>query len=55
MAKEDNENALIVFTDHAREQLKERNISESKVITCLHKPEKIVREQGIRFRALKTI
>lgn len=55
MVKGNNGEALIVFTDHARQQLKERNISESRVIMCLRKPEKIVREQGIRFRALKTI
>ena len=36
----------IIFTNHARERMQERGISEKEVVECVHHPDKIVKEHG---------
>ena len=43
------------FSKHARDQLRERNISEREVKSCIIDPDKVVVQDMIRFRAVRRI
>jgi hypothetical protein len=45
----------IIFTDHAKSQMREREISEKAVKDGLKNPDKIILQNLPRFRALKKI
>ena len=45
----------IVFSKHARFQLKERNISEREVKESFKNPDRIIKQRPNRFRLLKVI
>ena len=43
----------IIFTKHARERMKERDVFEKEVIECTKHPDKIVKEHGSIYRFQK--
>ena len=43
------------FTDHARQQLQERNLSESDIVKTLRKPDATIKQSSHRFRAIRKI
>lgn len=45
----------IIFSKHARSQLKERNISEQEVKDSFKNPDKIVKQSSNRFRLVKIV
>lgn len=45
----------IIFTDHARSQMRERQILEKAARDCLKDPDKIVLQNFPRFRAVKRV
>lgn len=45
----------IVLSDHARKQLKERNLSEIEILKTINKPDKIIQQSTLRHKALKII
>lgn len=44
---------MIIFTDHALNQLRERNIAKDSVINTLDNPDKIFLQTNFRKRAVK--
>lgn len=49
------EDRVITFSDHAQAQLKERNLSRTRVLGALKKPDAIVRQGEQRFYAVQLI
>jgi len=45
----------IVFSEHARNQMLERNISKEEIISTIANPEKIIKQAQKKFRAVKLI
>ena len=45
----------IVFSDHARAQMDERNIREEAILRAMENPDKVVKQRGNRFAAQKLI
>lgn len=45
----------IVFSDHARQQMKERNLSESHILRVVQNPQQIIEQSRNRFRAVGEI
>ena len=45
----------IVFSDHARAQMDERNLSEETILRVIENPDKVVMQGGSRFAAQKLI
>lgn len=45
----------IIFSDHARAQMSERNIREEAILRAIENPDKITRQDGNRFAAQKLI
>lgn len=45
----------ITFSDHARTQMRERNLSEDMVLRVMENPDKVVRQSGNRLAAQKLI
>ena len=45
----------IIFSKHARYQLKERNISEREIRKSIENPDKILKQSPQRFRLIKEI
>ncbi len=45
----------IVFSDHARAQMDERNIREEAILRVMENPDKITRQSGSRFAVQKLI
>ncbi|TRZ77168.1 DUF4258 domain-containing protein [bacterium] len=43
----------IIFSEHAKNQLKERNIAEIRVIEAITFPDKIVKQVNQRMQAVK--
>ena len=48
-------NSKIVFSKHARYQMKERNISEDEVIVVIINPDEIISQVQQKFQAVKSI
>ena len=46
---------LLVFSDHARAQLKERQLSEDMIVDAVENPDKIVAQNANRYRIIKII
>lgn len=45
----------IVFSQHARNQMMERNISEDEIILTVSNPDKIIEQPQGKFRAIRLI
>lgn len=45
----------IIFSDHARAQMNERNLSKEAILRAMENPDKVVRQSGNRFAAQKLI
>lgn len=45
----------IIFSDHARAQMSERNIREDAILRAMGNPDKITRQDGNRFVAQRLI
>jgi hypothetical protein len=45
----------IVFSEHARHQVLERNLLESEIISTILKPNKIISQSHGKFQAIKLI
>ena len=45
----------IIFTEHARNQITERNISKNEIISTLSKPDKIIPQSNQKLRAIRAI
>lgn len=45
--------ATLVFTDHARFQMRERHITETKVRLCVRSPDKTIHQTARRQRFVK--
>ena len=46
---------LLIFSNHAQAQLKERRLSEEMVIEAVEIPDKIVAQKANRYRIAKSI
>jgi len=44
-----------VFSDHARAQMNERNLTREAILRAMENPDKMVRQSGNRFAAQKLI
>lgn len=49
------EKTAIIFTSHARYQLKERGLNQKEVIVALTNSERTIKQTDNRYRALTTI
>lgn len=45
----------IIFSDHARVQMNERNIHEEAILRVMENPDRVVMQSGNRFAAQKLI
>mgnify|MGYP001602231423 FL=1 len=45
----------LIFSNHALEQIKERNLSRDKVKEIVRKPDKIIQQSYVRFRAIRLL
>ena len=45
----------IVFSEHARNQMLERNISKEEIISTITNPEKIIKQAQKKFQTIKLI
>ena len=45
----------IIFSDHARAQMNERNLTQEAILRAMGNSDKIVRQSGNRFAAQKLI
>jgi len=45
----------IVFSEHARNQMLERNISKEEIISTIANPEKIIKQAQKKFQTIKLI
>lgn len=45
----------IVFSEHARNQMLERNISKEEIISTIANPEKIIKQASKKFQTIKLI
>ena len=50
-----DEPVKITFSAHARQQLRERNLSEAEVARAVERPERIAAQSPRRYRVLKNI
>ena len=44
-----------MFSEHARNQMLERNISKEEIISTITNPDKIIKQASKKFRAVKLI
>ena len=45
----------IIFSDHARAQMNERNLTQDAILRAVENPDKVVKQGGNRFAAQKLI